>query len=143
MFEDRTAPYAAFVLRVSLGIMYISHSLLKVFVFTLPGAVGFFQASGVPGELAYVVALAEFGGGILLVFGVYTRWMALALLPVLIASVIFVHGANGWYFANKGGGWEYSVFLIAASIVQVLLGDGAYALKLPWLPGRRASNSGA
>ena len=37
MIETRTAPYAALVLRVSLGLMYIAHSVvLKLFVFTLP-----------------------------------------------------------------------------------------------------------
>ena len=39
------------------------------------------------------------------------------------------HGGNGWVFSNQGGGWEYPAFLVVAAVVQVLLGDGAAALK--------------
>ena len=38
------------------------------------------------------------------------------------------HGANGWLFTNKGGGWEFTAFFAIACIVQFLLGDGAYAI---------------
>ena len=39
------------------------------------------------------------------------------------------HAGNGWVFSNANGGWEYPVFLIAASLVHALLGDGRYALR--------------
>ena len=52
MIDARTAPYAALTLRVSLGVMFIAHALLKLFVFSLPGTVGFFQSLGLPGVLA-------------------------------------------------------------------------------------------
>ncbi len=71
----------------------------------------------------------EIAGGTALILGVYARYVAAALIPVLLGSVVLVHGANGWGFGNQGGGWEYPVFLIAASAVQFLLGDGAFALK--------------
>ena len=48
MLNANTAPYGALVLRVSLGIMFIAHALLKYFVFTLPGTVGFFEKVGFP-----------------------------------------------------------------------------------------------
>jgi putative oxidoreductase len=32
-------------------------------------------------------------------------------------------------FSAQGGGWEYPAFLIVASLVQWLVGDGAYALR--------------
>ena len=37
MIDTRTAPYAAFVLRVALGVMFVAHALLKYYVFTLSG----------------------------------------------------------------------------------------------------------
>jgi len=40
-----------------------------------------------------------------------------------------VHGANGWLFTNKGGGWEYPAFWAIGLFVLYLLGDGAMALR--------------
>ena len=129
--DTRTAPYAALALRVSLGVMFLAHGLwLKGYVFTLPGTAQFFESIGLPGIFAYLVFAAETLGGILLILGIGTRWVALALTPVLLGA-LWVHAGNGWLFTAEGGGWEYPAFLIAASAVQVLLGDGALALGLP------------
>src|SRR5512145_2694196 len=128
MIDQRTAPYAATLLRVSLGAMFIAHSLiLKYFMFTLPGTAQFFESLGLPAALAYLTFWAELVGGVLLVAGVATRWVALALIPIL-AGAAWVHLGNGWVFSAANGGWEYPVFLIAASLVQALLGDGKFAL---------------
>lgn len=128
MIDSRTAPCAALLLRLGLGGMYISHALLKILVFTLPGTVQFFAAVGLPGALAYLVILAELGGGALLIAGVQARWVALGLSPILLGAG-FVHWPNGWVFSNAGGGWEYPLFLALASAVLALLGDGALALR--------------
>ena len=139
MIDNKTAPYAAFVLRVALGVMYLAHSLyLKVFVFTVPGTVGFFESLGLPGVFAYLTLFAEIAGGLALILGFQTRLVALALLPVLLGAT-WVHAGNGWVFSNQGGGWEYPVFLIVASVVQALLGSGAYAVKSPAFLGERAA----
>jgi putative oxidoreductase len=132
--DQTTAPYAALVLRSALGVMFVAHALLKVLVFGLPGTVGFFESIGYPGWLAYATIFAELGGGILLIAGVYTRWVALALIPVLLGA-LQVHLGNGWVFSAEGGGWEYPAFLVVASLTQALLGDGAHALK-PAMLGR-------
>ena len=55
---------------------------------------------------------------------------AIALMPVLLGAS-WVHWKNGWLFTNAGGGWEYPVFLAAATAVQALVGDGAFALRAP------------
>jgi putative oxidoreductase len=126
--DNRTAPYAALVLRVSLGVMYIAHSLvLKHFTFTLAGTAQFFESLGLPGALAYVTFWAELIGGVLLVAGVGTRVVALALIPILLGAT-WVHAGNGWVFSASNGGWEYPAFLIAASLVLALLGNGRFAV---------------
>jgi putative oxidoreductase len=128
MIDSRTAPYAATVLRVSLGAMYIAHSLvLKHFMYTLPGTAQFFASLGLPAALAYATFWAELIGGVLLVAGIGTRWVALGLIPILLGAA-WVHAGNGWVFSAPNGGWEYPVFLIAASLVQALLGDGKLRL---------------
>lgn len=128
MIDTRTAPYAALVLRVSLGIMFIAHALLKYVVFTLPGTVKFFESIGLPGPLAYLTFFAELIGGALILAGVGTRWVALALVPVLLGAT-WAHAGNGWVFNAPNGGWEYPAFLTVAALAQALLGDGAYALR--------------
>ena len=135
MTEDRTAPYAALVLRLSLGTMFVAHALLKLLVFTLPGTAQFFESIGLPGVLGYAVFAAELVGGLLLIAGVGTRWVAAALVPVLLGAT-WAHAGNGWLFSAPNGGWEYPAFLTVATVVQALLGNGAYALANLRAPGR-------
>lgn len=109
------------LLRVSLGVMYLAHSIvLKYFTFTLAGTAQYFHSIGLPAALAYVVFSAEAVGGVLLLLGIQTRAVALALIPILVGAT-WVHASNGWVFNASGGGWEYPVFLIIASVVVALL----------------------
>ena len=131
MIDTRTAPYAALLLRISLGTLLIAHGLLlKVFTFGFAGTAGYFQSIGYPGFFAYLVILGEIGGGLALILGVWTRVISLALLPIMIGATLQHLGA-GWLFSAQGGGWEYPVFWTVTLLVQALLGDGAYALRLP------------
>lgn len=123
-----TAPYAILVLRASLGVLFLAHGLLKIFAFTLPGTAQFFESVGLPGFMATPVALAEIVGGVLLIAGIYTRWVALVLFPIVLVATFKVHGANGWLFTNKGGGWEFPALFAIVCLVQFLLGDGALAI---------------
>jgi putative oxidoreductase len=127
MIDSRTAPWAALVLRVTLGVMFIAHAMLKYAVFTLPGTAKFFESLGLPGPLAYLVFWAELIGGVLILAGAYSRWVAAALIPILLGAA-WAHAGNGWVFTAPNGGWEYPVFLAAAAAVQALLGDGKYAV---------------
>jgi putative oxidoreductase len=129
MIKTSTAPYAALLLRVSLGIMFLAHVGLKLFVFGIPGFVGYFGSLGLPAVLAYAVVALELLGGIALILGIYAPLVALPLALEMLGTIAFVHGANGWLFVNKGGGWEYPAFLTVGLIAVYLLGDGALALK--------------
>jgi putative oxidoreductase len=127
MIDHRFAPYGAFLLRVSLGVMFIAHAYLKLAVFTVPGFEGFLGTLGLPAFLAWPIILAELLGGLALVLGVYGRLVSLALLPVLLGALA-VHAPNGWLFTAANGGWEYPAFLAVAAAAHALIGDGAFAL---------------
>jgi putative oxidoreductase len=114
------------LLRAALGVMWIAHALLKVFVFTLPGTAQFFASVGLPAWLAYPVTVAEFAGGVAILLGLYARQVSLLLVPVM-AGAAWVHLPNGWLFTSANGGWEYPVFLLIASVALWLIGDGAWA----------------
>lgn len=128
-----SATAAAALLRMALGAMWISHALLKVLVFTLPGTAKFFDGVGLPGILAYPLVVVELLGGVAILVGFYGRQVSLLLAPVL-AVVVWVHWPNGWLFTNANGGWEYPLFLMAASLVHGLLGDGRWAARARPLP---------
>ena len=127
MTDSRNTATAALVLRLALGTMFVAHALLKYFVFTLPGTAQFFASLGLPGVLGYATFAAELVGGLLLIAGVATRFVSLALIPVLIGAT-WAHAGNGWLFSSPNGGWEYPAFWTIALVVQALLGDGAFAL---------------
>jgi putative oxidoreductase len=128
MNQDHRVSYGIALLRVSLGLMFVAHSVvLKYFIYTLPGTAEYFASIGLPGALAYVVFAMEALGGIALILGIGTRQVAAALIPILIGAT-WAHAGNGWVFSNANGGWEYPLYLSLLAAAQVLLGDGAFAL---------------
>lgn len=129
MIDNRTAPYAALLLRLTLGVLFLAHASLKLFVFTPAGTAKFFASVGLPGALAYLTIAVEVIGGIALIIGWQTRYVALALIPVLVGAIATVHGKAGFFFDSASGGWEYPAFWAVALLVQALLGEGAHSLR--------------
>jgi putative oxidoreductase len=88
-----------------------------------------------PALLGFVIILADVFcalmlvlGGLMLVLGFWSRWVALAALPFVL-GVVLKHLPNGWVFSNPHGGWSCPAFRTAALVVQMLLGDGVYSLR--------------
>ncbi|QIH05368.1 MULTISPECIES: DoxX family membrane protein [unclassified Pseudomonas] len=120
--------WAALLLRLALGTMYIAHALFKILVLGWPGVIKLFSLTGMPEWMTYPAVAAELLGGLLLILGIGVRWVALALLPMLLGAIAFVHGAHGWIYTSPGGGWEYLAFLAVVSLALVCLGNGALSL---------------
>lgn len=129
MTNIKTAPYGTTLLRVSLGVLFLAHVGLKIFVFTIPGFVGYFASLGLPAFAAYGVIALELLGGLALILGVYAPWVAVPLALEMLGTILIVHGHNGWLFTDKGGGWEYPAFWTISLVALTLLGDGALALR--------------
>jgi putative oxidoreductase len=119
--------YGAAMLRVTLGSLMLSHGLLKLFVFTVPGTVAYFGSIGLPPIAAYLTMFGEIAGGLGLLAGVLTRLAAALSIPLLLGAT-WAHSANGWVFSSNGGGWEFPAFLVATALVVVVQGGGAYSL---------------
>lgn len=135
MTQQNELNYGAFIIRVSLGVVLLAHGLLKVFVFTIPGTVGYFDSLGLPAIAAYLVIFGELAGGAALFAGLYSRLVAALSLPILIGSV-WAHAANGWLFSAPNGGWEFPALLVALAVAVTVQGGGAFALrKLPMIDG--------
>jgi putative oxidoreductase len=135
MIDVRTAPYAALLLRVSMGLLFIAHALLKVIVFTMPGTQEFFASLGLPAWFAWAVVIYELGGGVLLILGLFTRWVALLLGLHLLVAAALAHSA-GWAVGTEGGGWEFPVLWAMGCFALALLGDGAASIGSARAAGR-------
>lgn len=141
MIDTRTAPYGLFLLRAALGVMWISHALMKLFAFGIAGFSGYLTSLGMPGFLAGPVIAIELVGGILILAGIYARPVAVLMIPVMLGAMS-AHVGNGWLFSVPGGGWEYPAFLIVASLVVGLAGEGALALRsAPLVPGLKPATA--
>ncbi len=139
MQDDVLSRWGATLLRISLAVMYLTHGVvLKVFMYGVAGTSEFFESIGFPPFTAYPVIAVEAIGGVLLLLNVRVRWVALGLVPILIGATWY-HAGNGWVFSSAGGGWEYPLFLIVASVVVALQAPERAVVSVPG----RATVSGA
>ncbi|MBR0654123.1 DoxX family protein [Plastoroseomonas arctica] len=129
---SQTTPYAALLLRVSLGTLFVLHGgLLKLGTFGLAGTMAYFGQLGYPPVFGAIIAYAELLGGIALILGVWTRLVSLLFIPIMIGATL-QHLPNGRMFASPRGGFEFPVLWTVLMLVQAGLGAGALALD----PGR-------
>jgi len=138
MLDTRTTtPYAAFLLRVSMGVLFLAHGgLLKLATFGVAGTMGYFGSLGFPPIFGLIVIIAEIGAGIALITGVGVRVVSLLALPIMIGATL-QHLPNGWIFSAPRGGWEFPAFWTLLLLVQAGLGAGAFALDVNKLLGRQ------
>ena len=87
-----TRDYGIALLRVTLGGLILSHGLVKLFVFTPAGTVGFFASLGLPAIAAYATMALEVGGGLALIAGLFVRPIALLQAVLLLGTIVTVHG---------------------------------------------------
>jgi len=128
MIDNRTVPYAALILRVTMGALFFAHAGLKIFVFTPAGTAQFFGSLGLPPVLAYVTIMWELGGAVALLLGIWPRIVATGMIPLLLGTIATVHGPAGFFFDAPHGGWEFPAFWIVGLITLALMGGGAHAL---------------
>lgn len=130
--ETKTVDLALLALRTVLGVIFVAHGAQKLFgAFGGPGLDGWTAAMmelGLrpPALMALLSGLAEFGGGLLLIFGLLTPLGALSAVVVMAFAIATVNGQNGFF--NENGGFEYNLALITMAGALILAGAGAYSL---------------
>jgi putative oxidoreductase len=131
-FLDRLQPIALLVLRVAVGAVLIAHGKGKVFG-GLHAHTAYVGSLGIPGWLGYLSASTEFFGGILLVAGLLTRVVGIAVTIEMLVAIFKVHLKNG---IIGGPGHEgYQLPLLVAAIGFSLIWFGAGPISLDWLFG--------
>jgi putative oxidoreductase len=130
-FLERLQPLGLLVLRLVLGAVMIAHGYTKVFG-GMPHFVETVRGIHLPGWLAYLSAASEFGGGILLIAGFFTRFVALCVCINMLVAIFGVHWKNG--FTGQG---NYQFPLALAAIAFSLIFTGAGAISIDGLRGGR------
>jgi putative oxidoreductase len=132
-FLDRLQPLGLLVLRLVLGSIMIAHGYHKVFG-GIPQVEQMLHGIGIPAWMAYLVAGAEFGGGILVILGLLTRCAALFILIDMTVAILKVHLHNG---LRGPGGYEFPLSLAAIAFALIFFGAGPIAIDAVWGRGRR------
>jgi len=135
------SPLGATVLRIMLGVTFIAHGYYiydTITSDTLSAMIT--KRLGLPlGDyVTSYILLAHFVGGVMLILGVFTRVAAMANLPIMMGAVLLFHFDQGFFLrgvildAARGKtdvvGYEYALFVLAATLAQCFLGTGALGL---------------
>jgi putative oxidoreductase len=119
--SNRYYEWSMLVLRVALGVIFLTHGLQKIAGFA--GIVKFFGMIGLPAILAYVVTAIETVGGACLILGLFTRTAAAGISFVMLGAIFSVKMSKGFI-----GGYEFDVSLLAAAAALILSGSHTFAL---------------
>lgn len=126
-------------LRLALGIVFVMHGWQKAFVFGIAGTADILGKLGIPlaTASALVLVVAELGGGVAIITGVFTRWAALAL-AVEMCVAIPVARMGGGFFTPYG--YEFEMTLLGACVTLALVGPGDVSLGR-YLASRQAESA--
>lgn len=127
MNSNSAARYAPLLLRLLLGSLFIAHLYWKFAI--LPGGLPRWWAgltSAYPAFVPWYVFSAELAGALLLIPGIYARWVSLYVLPMMLGAAQFWAVRKGFYFI--GGGAELPSVWSVLLVLQAMLGDGPYSL---------------
>src|SRR4051812_14532138 len=122
-----TSELGIFVLRIGLGIVFTMHGWQKLFQMGVPGVASFFGMIGVPAPeiAAAVVTILELTGGIMLLLGLFVRWIAIPLALDMLTAALVVHLPGGFFAPD---GVEMVLLPLAGSVALILAGPGRFAL---------------
>ncbi|MFV8830229.1 DoxX family protein [Alkalihalobacterium sp. APHAB7] len=125
----------AFLLRVVLGVVFLAHGAAK-FQGGIENVAGWFDSIGLPGALAYVVAIIELVGGIALILGIGTRIVSTLIGFIMVGAIFTVKLPAGFL-----DGYEYDLVLLTVAVFLVLNGSKLYSLEQLILKGKEDLHS--
>ncbi|WP_322923096.1 DoxX family protein [Paenibacillus campi] len=115
------------IMRVVLGILFLAHGISK-FQMGLAGVSGWFQSVGIPGFLAYVVSPIELVGGILLIIGLFTRYVSVLLIIVLLGAIFTVKLSAGLMGNGQMAGYELDLAFILVALYLAVSNNTGFSL---------------
>ncbi|WP_066304746.1 DoxX family protein [Bacillus sp. FJAT-29814] len=115
------------ILRLVLGVTFFVHGLVK-FQGGIENIVGWFDSIGLPGFLAYAVALLELVGGIALIVGFGSRVVSALFVLLMLGATFSAKLAGGFLGNGQGAGYELDLALAAMALVIAITGSKMFAL---------------
>ncbi len=114
------------VSRIVLAYGFSLPALLKIN--DLQGTIDWFESVSIPFPtlLAYMVSGLESMGIILLILGLFTRYISIMLSFVMIGAILFVHLPHGFLASN--GGFEIPLYYLMFLMIFATFGAGKYSL---------------
>lgn len=127
-FYDSVLPIAETFVRIVVGVMFLMHVSVKFKIGAGAVAANIFAKNGFEPALtwAYVTMSIELVGGICLIIGLFTRFVAAVLAIEMLVALLFVHLAKG--YAAGGGGYEYVLLIGAVCFLFAVRGGGPYSV---------------
>lgn len=112
-----------FIIRFTVGMIFLLHGFDK-FQSGLGNIAGWFESVGLPGFLAYVIAVIELLGGLALIAGIGVRVVSILFALTMLGAIFTVKLSAGFL-----GGYELDVILLAASVQLALTGSNYLAIQ--------------
>ena len=119
--EGKLHDIAHFGIRAAIGVIFVVHGSGKFD----PGFVGFLNQIGIPAEMQFLLALAEFVPGILLIIGVLTRISASVLSMVMLGAIFHVKRAD--HLIGQGG-YELDLVILVGVLATIVAGPGRVSI---------------
>lgn len=132
-----TSALTLLALRIAIGVVVLGHGAQKLFGwfggYGFDATMNFFtQQIGLPYPVAFLTIVAETAGMILLILGIYGRYLAATVILIMIGAIVTVHGQNGffmnWDGALAGEGYEFHLLALGIAFAITVNGTGAYSL---------------
>lgn len=135
--QTRTFDFGLLVIRIVLGIVMVAHGGQKLFTFGYAGVAGGMAQMGLPAPqiAAALIIGVEFFGGLLMLGGLFTRYVGGAFAFAMLVATVEVHLAAGFFMP---AGYEFTMTLGAAALGLALTGAGRYSADA-MVAGRRGS----
>lgn len=115
------------ILRLFIGIAFFIHGVIK-FQGGIENTAGWFSSIGIPGFMAYVVAIIELAGGIAMILGLGTRLVAFLFAVILLGAIVTVKGQAGFMGNGQMAGYEMDLAYLAISVYLLLNGSRYLAI---------------